>query len=57
MPRVPLPYAGIERLTDLDVNIKTKIIVVALSQDRAESLTRDIIESFKNAGKPAIESG
>ena len=55
VPRVPLPYAGIERLTDLDVNIKTKIVVAALSQDRAESLARDIMESFKNADIYRVE--
>ncbi|CAD1478283.1 unnamed protein product, partial [Heterotrigona itama] len=56
VPRVSLPYAGIEALSDLDVNIKTKIVIVALSRDRAESLVHDINGAFKNASdiKPTL---
>ncbi|XP_043524096.1 GPI transamidase component PIG-S isoform X3 [Frieseomelitta varia] len=55
VPRVSLPYAGIEALSDLDINIKTKIVIVALSRDRAESLVHDINDAFKNASIYQIE--
>ena len=51
VPRVSLPYAGIEALSDLDINIKMKIVIVALSRDRAESLAHDINGAFKNASE------
>lgn len=51
VPRVSLPYAGIEALSDLDINIKTKIVVVALSRDRAESLVHHITDAFKNSSE------
>lgn len=49
--RVTLPYDGIEKLSDLEINVKTKFVVVALSQDRGESLVRDITEAFQNASE------
>ncbi|XP_071874474.1 phosphatidylinositol glycan anchor biosynthesis class S [Bombus fervidus] len=55
VPRVSLPYAGIEALSDLDINIKTKIVVVALSQDRAESLVHQITDAFTNSSICRIE--
>ncbi|XP_003401873.1 GPI transamidase component PIG-S isoform X1 [Bombus terrestris] len=55
IPRVSLPYAGIEALSDLDINIKTKIVVVALSRDRAESLVHHITNAFKNSNICRIE--
>ncbi|XP_068985630.1 GPI transamidase component PIG-S isoform X1 [Bombus flavifrons] len=55
VPRVSLPYAGIEALSDLDINIKTKIVVVALSRDRAESLVHHITDAFKNSSICRIE--
>nr|XP_012135842.1 PREDICTED: GPI transamidase component PIG-S [Megachile rotundata]XP_012135843.1 PREDICTED: GPI transamidase component PIG-S [Megachile rotundata]XP_012135844.1 PREDICTED: GPI transamidase component PIG-S [Megachile rotundata]XP_012135845.1 PREDICTED: GPI transamidase component PIG-S [Megachile rotundata] len=48
VPRVSLPYAGIERLSDLRLEIQTKLLVVTLSEERAESLTRDIEEAFRD---------
>lgn len=51
MPRVSLPYTGIDQLSDLEVKIGTKIILVALSRDRAESMSRDITKAFVAAGK------
>ncbi|CAL7942754.1 unnamed protein product [Xylocopa violacea] len=48
MPRVPLPYAGIARLSDLEVTVRTKLIVAALSRDRADTLARDITEALKD---------
>lgn len=55
VPRVPLPYAGIEQLSDLEITVRTKIVVAALSRDRAESLARDIEEAFKNTSIYRIE--
>lgn len=51
VPRVPLPYDGIEQLSNLEINIKTKLIILALSRDRAELLVHDIKEAFKNASE------
>lgn len=55
VPRVPLPYAGIEQLSDLEITVRTKLVVAALSRDRAESLARDIEEAFKNTSIYRIE--
>ncbi|XP_016922350.1 GPI transamidase component PIG-S isoform X2 [Apis cerana] len=55
VPRVPLPYSGIEQLSNLEINIKTKLIILALSRDRAELLVHDIKEAFKNASICQIE--
>ncbi|CAK9816006.1 GPI transamidase component PIG-S [Anthophora plagiata] len=55
VPRVPLPYHGIEHLSDLEINIRTKLIVVTLSRERGESLTRDITEAFRNTSIYRIE--
>ncbi|OAD57870.1 hypothetical protein WN48_01408 [Eufriesea mexicana] len=55
LPRVTLPYDGIEKLSDLEINVKTKLVVVTLSQDRSESLVRDITEAFQNASIHRIE--
>lgn len=55
VPRVSLPYTGIERLSNLEINVRTKVVVVALSQDRAESLARDIAGAFENASIYRIE--
>ncbi|XP_076180692.1 phosphatidylinositol glycan anchor biosynthesis class S [Ptiloglossa arizonensis] len=46
--RVSLPYAGIDGLSNLDVEIKTKLILVAFSRERAETLARNITEAFEN---------
>lgn len=51
MQRVSLPYAGIDGLSNLDVEIKTKLILVAFSRERAETLARNITEAFENTGK------
>lgn len=51
VPRVSLPYTGIERLSNLEINVRTKVVVVALSQDRVESLARDIAGAFENASE------
>ncbi|XP_054011865.1 GPI transamidase component PIG-S [Hylaeus anthracinus] len=53
--RVPLPYAGIDGLSDLDVKIETKIVIAALSRDRAKMLARDITEAFENADIYRVE--
>ncbi|CAK9803415.1 GPI transamidase component PIG-S [Anthophora quadrimaculata] len=55
VPRVPLPYHGIEHLSDLEINVRTKLIVVTLSRERGESLTRDITEAFRNTSIYRIE--
>ncbi|XP_011147461.1 GPI transamidase component PIG-S [Harpegnathos saltator] len=49
VPRVALPYARIDELSQLDIKITTKIIVAALSRDRAELLAREIRRTFANA--------
>ena len=55
VPRVSLPYDGIERLSELRLEIKTELLVVALSRERAESLARDITEAFQDADVYRIE--
>ncbi|XP_070527343.1 GPI transamidase component PIG-S [Cardiocondyla obscurior] len=49
VPRVTLPYAGIDELSQLDIRITTKIIVAALSHNRAKSLAHEIRQTFANA--------
>ncbi|XP_018058285.1 PREDICTED: GPI transamidase component PIG-S [Atta colombica] len=49
VPRVTLPYTGIDELSKLDIKITTKITVAALSHDRAESLAHEIRRTFENA--------
>lgn len=49
VPRVTLPYTGIDELSKLDIKITTKITVAALSHNRAESLAREIRRTFENA--------
>lgn len=51
VPRVTLPYTGIDELSQLDIKITTKITVAALSHNRAELLAREIRRTFANAGK------
>ncbi|XP_076232151.1 phosphatidylinositol glycan anchor biosynthesis class S [Calliopsis andreniformis] len=55
VPRVALPYAGIERLSDLDIKIQVKLIIASHSLDRIESLARDITEAFKSTDIYRIE--
>ncbi|XP_071639700.1 GPI transamidase component PIG-S isoform X4 [Temnothorax longispinosus] len=49
VPRVTLPYAGIDELSQLDIRITTKITVAALSHNRAELFAREIRRTFVNA--------
>ncbi|XP_011639275.1 GPI transamidase component PIG-S isoform X3 [Pogonomyrmex barbatus] len=49
VPRVMLPYTGIDELSQLDIRITTKITVAALSVNRAELLAREIKQTFANA--------
>lgn len=47
VPRVALPYSGIDDLSHLEIRIKTKIVVAALSDERATSLTEEIKRNFR----------
>lgn len=49
VPRVALPYSGIDELSQLDIRITTKITLAALSHTRAELLAREIKHAFANA--------
>lgn len=49
VPRVALPYSGIDALSYLEIRIKTKIVVAALSDERATSLTEEIRRNFENS--------
>lgn len=49
VPRVPLPYTGIDELSQLDIRITTRITLAALSHTRAELLAREIRRAFANA--------
>ncbi|XP_066602353.1 GPI transamidase component PIG-S-like, partial [Prorops nasuta] len=49
VPRVALPYSGIDQLSHLETGIRTKIIVAALTRNRAEHLANDIRETFKKS--------
>lgn len=49
VPRVALPYSGIDDLSNLEIRIKARLVVAALSRDRAESLSRGIREAFRHA--------
>jgi len=51
VPRVKLPYSGIDELSQLDIRITTKITVAALSHNRAKLLANEIRRTFENAGK------
>lgn len=51
VPRVALPYTGIDELSQLDVRMTARIVVAALSRDRAELLAREVRRSFANAGE------
>lgn len=55
VPRVSLPYAGIERLSDLKVKIGTKIILATTSKQRADALSNEIMEAFKSADIYQVE--
>lgn len=48
--RVALPYSGIDELSNLEIRIKTKIIVAALTDERAITLTEEIRKTFENSG-------
>ncbi|KAI4496156.1 hypothetical protein M0802_008023 [Mischocyttarus mexicanus] len=47
VPRVALPYSGIYDLSDLEIRIKMKIIVAALTDERATALTEEIRRAFE----------
>ncbi|XP_047352200.1 GPI transamidase component PIG-S isoform X2 [Vespa velutina] len=47
VPRVALPYFGIDELSNLEIKIKTKIIVAALTDERAITLTEEIRRTFE----------
>ncbi|KAK2585416.1 hypothetical protein KPH14_010084 [Odynerus spinipes] len=47
VPRVALPYSGIDALSHLEIKIKTRIIVAALKEERATSLTEEIKRNFE----------
>ncbi|XP_011164889.2 GPI transamidase component PIG-S [Solenopsis invicta] len=49
VPRVTLPYTGIDELSQLDIKITTKITIAALSHNRAELLAHEIKRTFANA--------
>ncbi|XP_036148969.1 GPI transamidase component PIG-S isoform X2 [Monomorium pharaonis] len=49
VPRVTLPYNGIDELSQMDIKITTKITVAALSHNRAELLAHEIRRIFANA--------
>ncbi|XP_012270747.1 GPI transamidase component PIG-S isoform X2 [Orussus abietinus] len=49
VPRVPLPYSGIEGLSDLEMKIKTKILIAVVDKRRAETLTEEIRKNFEKA--------
>ncbi|XP_071578028.1 uncharacterized protein [Temnothorax nylanderi] len=49
VPRVTLPYAGIDELSQLDIRITTNITVAAFSHNRAELFAREIRRTFVNA--------
>lgn len=51
VPRVALPYTGIDELSQLDIKITTRITLAALSHIRAELLAHEIRRAFANAGK------
>lgn len=54
--RVTLPYDGIAKLSNLDIKITTKILVAALTENRAKLLTEEIIQGFESAGTFMIQS-
>lgn len=49
VPRVALPYTGIDELSQLDIKITTRITLAALSHTRAELVAREIRRAFANA--------
>ncbi|XP_043501320.1 GPI transamidase component PIG-S [Polistes fuscatus] len=49
VPRVALPYSGIDDLSNLEIRIKMKIIVAALTDERATALTEEIRRTFEDS--------
>lgn len=50
VPRVALPYSGIDDLSNLEIRIKMKILVAALTDERATALTEEIRRTFEDSG-------
>ncbi|XP_046740185.1 GPI transamidase component PIG-S [Diprion similis] len=48
VPRVTLPYDGIARLSNLDIKISTRILVAALTENRAKLLEEEINRELKS---------
>ncbi|KAG7212200.1 hypothetical protein KM043_012540 [Ampulex compressa] len=48
VPRVTLPYSGIDDLSNIEIRINTRIVVAALSQDRAKLLAREIEKAYED---------
>ncbi|XP_015591966.1 GPI transamidase component PIG-S isoform X1 [Cephus cinctus] len=49
VPRVPLPYSGIARLSDLDMRISTRIIVATFARENGELLADEVRAFFADA--------
>ncbi|KAF7403994.1 hypothetical protein HZH68_006788 [Vespula germanica] len=49
VPRVALPYSGIDDLSNLEIRIKMKILVAALTDERATALTEEIRRTFEDS--------
>ncbi|XP_046415588.1 GPI transamidase component PIG-S [Neodiprion fabricii] len=49
VPRVTLPYDGIAQLSNLDIKISTRILVAALTENRAKLLVEEINRELKSA--------
>lgn len=51
VPRVAVPYSGITALSNLNIKIRSRIIIGSTSRTRAQQLTDYIAKAFENSSK------